>query len=74
LNTRGSSNTDPANGAPNVNPDQQWATSNGVNEHASNCSEDNLNSVHGNEEMAPCGLIRDACSFKDTSQEVRNNT
>jgi hypothetical protein len=33
-----------------------------------------LDSVHDNKEMAPGGSILDACSFEDSSKEVRDNT
>ena len=74
LNTGRSSNTDPANGTTKVDPDEHRTTSNGINKHASNSSEENLDSVHDNKEMAPGGSILDACSFEDSSKEVRDNT
>lgn len=74
MDARCSNDTNPADSASNVDPDEKWATTDSVDEASTDGGNDNLDSVHGNEQVGTSDWVIDTSLLKDTSQEVGNDT
>lgn len=74
VNTTGGNDTNPADCTSNVDPDEKWTTTDSVDEASTDGRDNNLNSVHGNEQVGTSSLVLDTSLLQDTSQEVGDDT